>query len=1696
MPNGLAESLPLCLIFKINFQFMRNIHRPCFVLLLTFFLSGIAFAQSITADFNSTPSSACASASGCNSFVWNISGTTFVFTFISTDPGGSMQWLASGGGVGGSGSMDLLSGTAPNLTTTEKLVITRQDGGSFNFNGIYIQNNLAQTATVQGYKNSATVNAPQSVANAVTSTLNFGGINVDKVEISSTDFFYLSIDNFSACITPLPSFTTNTVCIGSSTQFTDASTLVAAEATYAWDFDNNATTDNTTKGNVTNAYSSAGTYTAKLTITQGGCSNSTTSQVSVQEISSPPTVDAPLCSGLTSVSGTSSGADGTIITVYKAGNTQIGTASVSSGTWTATVSSLANGDVVTAKATESGKCQSVSSGSVSVSNPTLSTLTTLASSTNPSFTTAPNNSVTLTATVTSGGNPVTVGNVTFKDGATILGTTNVNGSGLATLNNNFTIEGNHNISAVYNANCPYGTSTGTMTQRVDNHTSISGSQFCNDLSGITLNTNYNTAPYPSNIFVSGLGSSINSLKVKINGFTNANPGQVQALLVGPAGQKIVLFSGAGGSTSVSNINLVIDDAAASQISSSSLSSGSFRPTAYNLPLSFPAPAPVLVSGDIPATYGAATLTSQFSGTNPNGTWSLFVVDINGSSGSITSWCLEISAAPRVTGITRLIPLNQNTNLNAVSYQVKFSVPVTGVDASDFSLFSTGGAVSGIIGTVSGSGDTYIVSVNNIAGDGDLRLNLNSSGTGIIDGISQAITGGFTAGETYIFDHTIPALSSVSITSNNIYSSSMAKVGDKITVLFTASEPIGTPTVTIHGQPASVSNVSGSQWKAEYTMQLGDAPEGSITFSIGFTDLAGNNGTNVTSVTDASGVTFDKTLPTLTAVHIQSNNVNTAKAKVGDIITVSFTISEPVVTVSAGIDGHPVAVTNISGNNYTASWTMTGTDPEGPVTFSIGAYRDPAGNVGATISAATDASSVTFDRTAPAVTINQAAGQADPTTASSIHFTVVFNETVTGFATGDVTLSGTAGATTATVTEIAPMNGTTYDVTVTGMNTNGTVIATVGANKAVDAAGNNNTASTSTDNTVNWVCSIICPDNITVTTGTGATQCGANVTFSVTTTCGATVTTTVNGNPVVSGNFFPVGTTTVTSTAAGAQCSFTITVNDNTPPVISCAAPTSATANITCQAAVPNVLGNVSVTDNCSASDNITLSQSPAAGTLVGLGQTTIIVTATDAVGNQSTCTTTFTVTDNTAPNFTQNPVATPQVIWPPDHRMKDVYLNNYAATDNCGGTVTYRINVSSNESTHGTSDGDRSPDWIVVDSTSPHPVHLQLRAERGNGRDARVYTITVIAIDAFNNEKVSQSTEVRIAHNITDPITGNSFRIGSTVNFAGVFWDKPGNKHTATWSIDDNTTVKATVTEPSGPKNGKVTGSYKFTTAGVYRLQMNVTDQNRVTSYCNTNEDQEAIVVIYDPNGGYTYGGGYFNSPAGALASDATVTGKANFGYTVNYYKGATLPKGETQFEFKVGDFQYNALNFDYLSVASPGYKAVFAGSGRIIGGISGVNFTMYVIDGALDGTGVDKVRLKIYNKNTGYIYYDNEPGKGETADPTTPVGISSSIVIGGTNTTAARTASPGTVEMISNLELRSYPNPSYSSFNVVIASTNRNDKVVLKVTDILGRVVEQKEVSPNQTINMGGLYRPGIYIVQAVQGKLVKEIKLNKIPD
>jgi hypothetical protein len=101
-----------------------------------------------------------------------------------------------------------------------------------------------------------------------------------------------------------------------------------------------------------------------------------------------------------------------------------------------------------------------------------------------------------------------------------------------------------------------------------------------------------------------------------------------------------------------------------------------------------------------------------------------------------------------------------SNASSVSYTVTFSEPVTGVDASDFALTTTG-ITGASIDNVSGSGSTYTVTVNTGTGNGAIRLDVLDDDT-ILNSVSNDLAAGFTLGQSYdVIDNTAPTvLSSV------------------------------------------------------------------------------------------------------------------------------------------------------------------------------------------------------------------------------------------------------------------------------------------------------------------------------------------------------------------------------------------------------------------------------------------------------------------------------------------------------------------------------------------------------------------------------------------------------------------------------------------------------------------------------------------------------------------------------------------------------------------------------------------------------------------------------------------------------------------------------------------------------------------------------------------------------------------------
>ena len=131
----------------------------------------------------------------------------------------------------------------------------------------------------------------------------------------------------------------------------------------------------------------------------------------------------------------------------------------------------------------------------------------------------------------------------------------------------------------------------------------------------------------------------------------------------------------------------------------------------------------------------------------------------------TGGVLIDTTAPVATGITRIDA--SPTGASSVSYTVTFSESVSGVDASDFSLIFTGSASGSIASVTTLNGQTYVVVVNGITGNGTLGLNLRNGGTGIADNAGNTLGGGLT-GPAYAIDRTLPAVSSVSVPANGTY----------------------------------------------------------------------------------------------------------------------------------------------------------------------------------------------------------------------------------------------------------------------------------------------------------------------------------------------------------------------------------------------------------------------------------------------------------------------------------------------------------------------------------------------------------------------------------------------------------------------------------------------------------------------------------------------------------------------------------------------------------------------------------------------------------------------------------------------------------------------------------------------------------------------------------------------------------------
>ncbi|MCB7480451.1 HYR domain-containing protein [Christiangramia sediminis] len=353
----------------------------------------------------------------------------------------------------------------------------------------------------------------------------------------------------------------------------------------------------------------------------------------------------------------------------------------------------------------------------------------------------------------------------------------------------------------------------------------------------------------------------------------------------------------------------------------------------------------------------------------------------------------------------------------------------------------------------------------------------------------------------------------------------------------------------------------------------------------------------------------------------------------------------------------------------------------------------------------------------------------------------------------------------------------------------------------DVSGNTTTTSFDVNVTDNEAPEISCPSNMTVDTETGVSY--ATVDFdNATATDNCKVTVEQTAGPV-SGSQFEIGTTTITFTAtddAGntSECSFTITVEDNEDPTITC----PADIDLTNDAGVCGAVVEFTIPEFSDNSGFATIEQTAGLepGEVFPVGITTVSYTVTDEAGNSASCSFDVTVTDNEAPVLEE---------------MNDITMNNdngvcgaviefasVAATDNCEiesvvitegfesgsefpvgtTTVTYTVtDINGNVSTE-------SFTVTVNDNEDPViscPVSMTVSTETG---------VSYATVD-FDNATATDNCEVSVEQT-GGPVSGSQFEIGTTtVTFTAT--DAAGNTTECSFTVTVEDNEDPTISCPS-----------------------------------------------------------------------------------------------------------------------------------------------------------------------------------------------------------------------------------------------------------------------------------------------------------
>ena len=426
--------------------------------------------------------------------------------------------------------------------------------------------------------------------------------------------------------------------------------------------------------------------------------------------------------------------------------------------------------------------------------------------------------------------------------------------------------------------------------------------------------------------------------------------------------------------------------------------------------------------------------------------------------------------PNVTSLTALD--TTPTKAAAVRYQATFDENVYGLSAADFTVLMSGGTTGATVTNVSGSGNTFVITVGTGAGNGALALEFSGS-LGLSDLAGNPVDGFPLLGPAYTLFTVPPTVTSMTRLDSPVTGSPFVRyevtfstpVAGVVPTSFFLESTVGSASI------AGVTPVAAPGVFADIYV---------VTVNTGSTDgFVGLNLVNPTGVVDVVGnevnvpyigpvYTIIKQAPTaLNIVPLDASPTNAATVRY------AVTFSEAVTGVDATDFGvtaaglTDVVVTGVTGSGD--SYVVTVSTGTGDGAFRLNLLDDdtivnfagnPLGGIGKS-NGALLGPLVTVDRAGPAVTVSPAAGQPASTEFGPVSFLVQFSDAVTGFNAGAVQVGGTAAFGSVSVSG----SGTAYTVTVDGIVGTGTVVLSVPAGVVADALGNPNTASGSATVTV-------------------------------------------------------------------------------------------------------------------------------------------------------------------------------------------------------------------------------------------------------------------------------------------------------------------------------------------------------------------------------------------------------------------------------------------------------------------------------------------------------------------------------------------------------------------------------------------------------------------------------------------------------